>query len=155
MSGAVFSYKLRYIVGFWLVETAVSTNQKPTIYRNLYENTGPVCSWFPVLFPGNPELFFYFVSCFSLLGDPMLVHTLGLRLSVGPTLTWRTVVAMSRIGSCPILRFLSRRHAGKRRFLTRRRFNDANRLKISLYIKHILDRLFSNLIPVYKQSLGK
>ena len=38
---AVFSYKLRYIVGFWLVEMAISTNQKPTIYRNLYENTGP------------------------------------------------------------------------------------------------------------------
>ena len=36
-----FSYKLRYIVGFWLVEMAISTNQKPTIYRNLYENTGP------------------------------------------------------------------------------------------------------------------
>ena len=34
-------YKLRYIVGFWLVEMAISTNQKPTIYRNLYENTGP------------------------------------------------------------------------------------------------------------------
>ena len=32
-------YKLRYIVGFWLVEMAISTNQKPTIYRNLYENT--------------------------------------------------------------------------------------------------------------------
>ena len=41
-AGAVFSYKLRYIVGFWLVEMAISTNQKPTIYRNLYENTGPV-----------------------------------------------------------------------------------------------------------------
>ena len=40
-SGPVFSYKLRYIVGFWLVETSVSTNQKPTMYRNLYENTGP------------------------------------------------------------------------------------------------------------------
>ena len=25
---------------------AISTNQKPTIYRNLYENTSPVCwSW--------------------------------------------------------------------------------------------------------------
>ena len=35
----VFSYKLRYILGFWLVEIAISTNQKPTIYRNLYENT--------------------------------------------------------------------------------------------------------------------
>ena len=40
--GPVFSYKLRYNVGFWLVETAVSTNQKPTIYRNSYENMGPV-----------------------------------------------------------------------------------------------------------------
>ena len=39
-AGPVFSYKLRYIVGFWLVEMAISTNQKPTIYRNLYENTG-------------------------------------------------------------------------------------------------------------------
>ena len=40
-SGSVFSYKLRYIVGFGLVEIAISTNPKPTIYRNLYENTGP------------------------------------------------------------------------------------------------------------------
>ena len=40
-SGAVFSYKLRYIVGFRLVEMAISTNRKPTIYRYLYENTGP------------------------------------------------------------------------------------------------------------------
>ena len=40
-TGPVFSYKLRHIVGFWLVEMAISTNQKPTIYRNLYENTGP------------------------------------------------------------------------------------------------------------------
>ena len=38
---AVFSYKLRYIVGFGLAEMAISTNPKPTIYRNLYENTGP------------------------------------------------------------------------------------------------------------------
>ena len=38
-AGALFSYKLRYIVGFWLVEMTISTNQKPTIYRNLYENT--------------------------------------------------------------------------------------------------------------------
>ena len=41
LSCSVFSYKLRYIVGFWLVEKDISTNQKPTIYRNLYENTGP------------------------------------------------------------------------------------------------------------------
>ena len=39
--GVVFSYKLRYIAGFWLVEMAISTNQKPAIYRNLYENTSP------------------------------------------------------------------------------------------------------------------
>ena len=40
--GPVFSYKLRYIVGFWLVEMSISTNQNPTIYRTLYENTAPV-----------------------------------------------------------------------------------------------------------------
>ena len=40
-SGPVLSYKLRYIVGFGLVEMAISTNPKPTIYRNLYENMGP------------------------------------------------------------------------------------------------------------------
>ena len=34
-------YKLRYIAGFGLVEMAISTNPKPTIYRNLYQNTGP------------------------------------------------------------------------------------------------------------------
>ena len=39
----VFSYKLRYIVGFGLVEMAISTNPKHTMYRNLYENTGPDC----------------------------------------------------------------------------------------------------------------
>ena len=32
---------LRYTVGFGLVEMAISTNPKPTIYRNLYENMGP------------------------------------------------------------------------------------------------------------------
>ena len=37
--GPVFLYKLRYIVGFGLVEMAISTNPKPAIYRNLYENT--------------------------------------------------------------------------------------------------------------------
>ena len=36
-TAGIFSYKLRYIVGFRLVET----NPKPTIYRNLYENMGP------------------------------------------------------------------------------------------------------------------
>ena len=40
-SGPVFSYTLRYIVGSGLVEMAISTNPKPTIYRHLYENTGP------------------------------------------------------------------------------------------------------------------
>ena len=40
----VFSYKLRYIIGFGLVGIAISTNPKPTIYRNLYVNTG-TCSF--------------------------------------------------------------------------------------------------------------
>ena len=40
-TGRVFSYKLRYIVGFGLVEMTISTNPKPTIYRNWYDNTGP------------------------------------------------------------------------------------------------------------------
>ena len=38
----VFSYKLRYVARFGLVEIAISTNPKPAIYRSLYENTGPV-----------------------------------------------------------------------------------------------------------------
>ena len=33
--------KLRYIVGFGLVEMAISTNSKPAMYRNFYENVGP------------------------------------------------------------------------------------------------------------------
>ena len=36
--GHEFSYKLRYIVGVALVEMTISTNQKLTIYRNLFEN---------------------------------------------------------------------------------------------------------------------
>ena len=35
------SSELVYIVGFALVEMAISTNPKPTMYRNLYENTVP------------------------------------------------------------------------------------------------------------------
>ena len=30
---------LRFIVGYGFVEIIISTNPKPTIYRNLYENT--------------------------------------------------------------------------------------------------------------------
>ena len=41
----VFSHKLRYIVAFWLVEMTISPNQKPTIWRNLYENTDPTLSF--------------------------------------------------------------------------------------------------------------
>ena len=33
------SDKLGYIVGFWLLEMTISSNQKPTIYRNLDEDT--------------------------------------------------------------------------------------------------------------------
>ena len=38
ITGCVFSYKLWYIVGFRLVE--ILTNLMPTIYRNLFKNTG-------------------------------------------------------------------------------------------------------------------
>ena len=38
--GLIFSYKLRYIADFGLM-IVISTNPKPTIYRNLYQNTGP------------------------------------------------------------------------------------------------------------------
>ena len=30
-----------WLVGFGLIEMTISTNPKPTIYRSLYENTGP------------------------------------------------------------------------------------------------------------------
>ena len=33
--------KLQYVVGFGLVDMAITTSPKPTIYRNLYENSGP------------------------------------------------------------------------------------------------------------------
>ena len=38
-SRPLFSDKLRYDVGFRLVAISIATNPKPTIYRNLYENT--------------------------------------------------------------------------------------------------------------------
>ena len=42
----VFSYKLRYIVGFGLVEMAISTNPKPTIYEAYdISKLEPVCSY--------------------------------------------------------------------------------------------------------------
>ena len=47
--GPLFSYKLRYIVGFRLVEMAIATNPMPTIYRNLYENTDPAFKAEPAL----------------------------------------------------------------------------------------------------------
>ena len=34
-------YKLRYTVGFGLVEMTIATNEKPTTCRNLFESTGP------------------------------------------------------------------------------------------------------------------
>ena len=54
-TGPVFSYKLRYIVGFWLVEIAISTNQKPTIYRNLYENTARIASFGAIWLQADPS----------------------------------------------------------------------------------------------------
>ena len=35
---ALFSHKVRNIAGLGLVEMAISTNPKPAIHRNLYEN---------------------------------------------------------------------------------------------------------------------
>ena len=40
----------RYIVGFGLVEMAISTNPKPTIYRNLYENMCPSTKYKVIIF---------------------------------------------------------------------------------------------------------
>ena len=45
----IYKYKLRYIIGFGLVEMAISTYPKPTIYRCLYEDKGP----------GPPEIAFW------------------------------------------------------------------------------------------------
>ena len=46
MPVSVFSYSVRYMIGFRLVEMAIPTNLKPTIYPNLYENTDPgECAW--------------------------------------------------------------------------------------------------------------
>ena len=51
---------------------AISTNQKPTIYRNLYENTGPDSYWHDInvdheYMPNNhifmPVVFYLFYDC--------------------------------------------------------------------------------------------
>ena len=39
--GPVFSYMLRYIVGFGMVEMAISINRKPTVYRQFVASSGP------------------------------------------------------------------------------------------------------------------
>ena len=41
--GLAFPYKLRYIVGFGLVEMDISTNPKPTIHRTLYGFKSQLC----------------------------------------------------------------------------------------------------------------
>ena len=40
-NGTRMNRSSNHIVGFWLVEMSISTNQKPTIYPNLYENAAP------------------------------------------------------------------------------------------------------------------
>ena len=45
MTGPVFSYKLRYIAGFGLVEMVITTNPKPAIYRILYKKKSPAQQW--------------------------------------------------------------------------------------------------------------
>ena len=70
--GTVFSYKLRCIVGFGLVEMAISTNPKPTIYRNLYENTSPApwaASPLVLLAP------YIYTWCFFYMFNPKITET--------------------------------------------------------------------------------
>ena len=68
-TGAVFSYKLRYNVGLGLVKMAISTNPKPTIYRNLYENTSPDVHWLcvptckAVCIGSNCKVVYYIEKC--------------------------------------------------------------------------------------------
>ena len=60
--GRIFvAYKLRYIAGFGFVEMAISTNPEPTIYCNLYENTGLVAHQ-----SEHPD--FEFILTFFLIG---------------------------------------------------------------------------------------
>ena len=64
----VSSHKLGYIVGFGLVEMAISTNPKPTIYCHLYENTRPgaVCyfpSHFSTSFHSVISIMMYYIKC--------------------------------------------------------------------------------------------
>ena len=93
--GPVFSYKLRYIVGFWLVEMAISTNQKPTVYRNLYENTGPVHYFW--IFLGISRSSNFFGRSKSLRASPrpnagwMVIHRLRRWTNIKPTLVQRLV----------------------------------------------------------------
>ena len=56
----VFSYRLRWVVGFGLVEMAVSTNRRPTMGRVLWGNTG---SWVQLVETGGS----IFRSPFSLI----------------------------------------------------------------------------------------
>ena len=81
----VFSSKLRYIVGFWLVEMAISTNQKPTIYRTLYENTG-------IFTPVRPNWPWCWVDWWRIL---MLTES-GVRWEIIPT--WWQVVPLDMKG---------------------------------------------------------
>ena len=95
-SGPIFSYKLRYIVGFWLVETAVSTNQKPTMYRNLYENTGSVIAirswWWPPILTYMAYSFHRYGLLFSpiwptIFTDGLVFSSYGLLISpIWPTI---------------------------------------------------------------------
>ena len=56
----VFSYRLRWVVGFELVEMAVSTNRRPTMGRGLWGNAG---SWVQLVKTGGG----IFRSTFSLI----------------------------------------------------------------------------------------
>ena len=66
-AGPAVSYKLRYIVGFGLVEMAISTNPKPTIYCNLH-----VREYGPKLLHGN-QLFPSYTSTLQMLSGSSLL----------------------------------------------------------------------------------
>ena len=63
---SILVYKLRYIVGLGLVEMVISTNPKPTIYGNLYENTGPDIGTWIQNATRNPYLRHTLFSCESM-----------------------------------------------------------------------------------------
>ena len=71
-TGSVFSYKLRYIAGFGLVEMTISTNPNPTIYCNLYDNNGTVVFQSEISLKPVAQMFFVILILkFQLMFSPL------------------------------------------------------------------------------------